>query len=204
VTILLRLPDALSSSGTGYGASINIAAATFAADPSGYLTITLAAPHGLTMLGSARVTRAGASASCSVTGFTDATGAANPNSIRTDVAYWDWFNNDAPINNNQPGVAWDTIEPPPVAGVSSDRWKFCAWGGDQGWPAHVFYYQGRRGYAASVKQPNVVWLTRTNAFNDFSVSTPLIDTDALTFPLNSGKLDSVQGVLPMDKLVMLT
>jgi hypothetical protein len=202
VTILSRFPDELSATGTGYGAAVNIAAGTIAADLSGFLVITLAAPHGITTLGACRLTNFGVSGSANITGFVNTSGVADPNSIRLDIPYDDWANNGAPTGNI--GAQFDTIEPSATAGVNSDRWKFGAWGGDQGWPSHVFYYQGRRGYAASGAQPNVVWLTRTNAFNDFSTSTPLIDTDALTFPLNSGKLDSIQGTLIMDKLVMLT
>lgn len=191
-TVMSRLPSQLSASGTGLGTLVDLAGATYAADSLGF-TVIHKVGHGipLTSLGTSRAIATGSGAALSV-GIT----ALAVDDITIDMDFTTFYGYYS---------AFDSIEPPAAAGnLYSDRWKFGAWGGDQGWPAHVFYYQNRRGYARTNGQPNIMWLTRTNAYNDFSVSTPLIDTDSITFPLNSGKLDVVQGVMALDKLVMLT
>lgn len=193
-TVVSTLPSELSATGTGFGAGI--VPTSLSAHTDGNLKVTKVG-HGLllTLTGIARYT----STSPSTTGTVNLLTVLDADNFVLGVSYSSYQS-----LNSVLGYTITLVEPPTSGGISSDRWKFGAWGGDQGWPSHVFYYQGRRGYAASTGQPNVVWLTRSNAFNDFSVSVPLIDTDALTFPLNSGKHDSVQGVLPMDKLIMLT
>ena len=192
VTILSRMPEELSgsSTGTGFGAAVSLAGATYHADGSGWLVIHKVA-HGipLTSTGPGRVTlNNGYLSGMKLTAITvdDIT----TNITGTTFGYM--------------GGSLQFIEPPTGGVTFSDRWKFSAWGATQGWPSCVFYFQGRRGYAGTPAQPNVTWLSRSNALNDFTPSTPLIDTDPLTFPIVSSQLDAVRGFLPMNKLVILT
>ncbi len=187
-TVLSRLPDELSSSGTGFGASVSMAGATYGDAGDGFLLITKTT-HGITTTGPARATVTGGTVlSLNILAVT-------ANTIKVDISFSDFYAYYSSLTS---------LEPPITGTLWSDRWKFGAWAGDQGWPSKVFYHQGRRGYAATIKQPNKVWLSRSNSYNDFSVSTPLIDTDALDVPLASSQLDSITGVLSMDRLIVLT
>ena len=91
---------------------------------------------------------------------------------------------------------------PPTA--STYHWAMGAFGGDQGWPAAVCYYQQRRLFAATPGQPQVVWMSRTGGFPDFGQSRPIEDDDAVTFSLNSGQLNSVRSMIGLRKLILLT
>lgn len=84
------------------------------------------------------------------------------------------------------------------------RWKFGAWNGGAGFPRTVSYHQGRRVYGATPLQPNTVWLTRSDAYDDFSVTSPLQDDDAISLTLASSQLNEIRGLLSSDKLLILT
>ena len=88
--------------------------------------------------------------------------------------------------------------------ASTYHWAFGAFGGDQGYPAAVCYYQQRRLFAATPAQPQTVWMSRTAGFPDFGQSRPIVDDDAVTISLNSGQLNAVRSMIGLRKLVILT
>ncbi len=87
---------------------------------------------------------------------------------------------------------------------TSYKWALAAWGGDQGYPRAVSYYQQRQVFASTPAQPETFWLSRTSAYSDFSHSTPTEDDDAITRTLGATQVNAVLGVLPLDKLLFLT
>lgn len=101
----------------------------------------------------------------------------------------------SPITNS--GGAADSPAP-------SHLWAFGAWGGAQGWPTCSGYFQQRHVFAGSTLEPQTVWASRTGDFYDFSTSNPIEDDDSLTWTIASSKMDGINNLLPMDKLVLFT
>lgn len=189
-TVISVLPDEASSSSTGFGTSIPITGATNNPDGRVLFTTGARSPETIT-LGMAQLTLTGPTT-------TQAYVVSIPDNTHfvLDLAYNDYI-------AYMPAAV--SLEPPATSGkIASDRWKFGAWGGDQGWPSVVTYYQGRRVFANGGAQPQTVWMTRSNAYNDYSQSTPIQDDDALTFTLTSGQLNAIKGIIAMGQLVMLT
>lgn len=86
----------------------------------------------------------------------------------------------------------------------SFKWALGAWGGDQGWPAAVTYFQQRRVLASTPARPEGIWLSGTNAFDFFGKSTPIQDDDAISIQLIGDKINAVRYMLQLGKLVVLT
>lgn len=55
-----------------------------------------------------------------------------------------------------------------------------------GWPAFVAYYEQRIVYASTYGRPQTIWLSKAGDYNNFGVSSPLVEDDAITFTLDSG------------------
>jgi hypothetical protein len=84
------------------------------------------------------------------------------------------------------------------------KWAFGAWGEAPGYPSCSTYFQQRHVFGGSPDFPQTVWMSRTNAYTDFSESTPILDDDALQFTLASSQIDRVRSLLSLDKLTIFT
>ena len=202
-TILSQMPSELSASGTGFGTAVDLTGATYADDGAGFTKITKAA-HGITLTGPARITLTydGSTVSHSITAVTT-------DDIILDLVYDSYVGGEYQpptsfVTSYQPFGGFTQIEPPASANLLSTRWKFSAWGGNRKWPGIVNYYQGRRVYGGTLYQPQTVWMTRTNAYNDFSVSVPIQDDDALEIPLASRQQNDIVALVDIGKLAILT
>jgi len=65
------------------------------------------------------------------------------------------------------------------------------WSNANGWPERVAFHQQRLAFAASSLKRQTVWLSKAGDFFDFGVSSPLIDSDAITFTLDSGTQNKI-------------
>lgn len=72
------------------------------------------------------------------------------------------------------------------------------------YPASVTYYQQRLVYAQSDEAPQTVWLSQVGNYNNFNVSEPLKDDDAVTFTLASRQVNEIRHMVPLANLVLLT
>jgi hypothetical protein len=86
----------------------------------------------------------------------------------------------------------------------TDLWYRGAWSEVQGYPSLAAYFGDRLFYAASREQPQTIWGSRVGAYNDFSVSSPSADDDALNFTQNARQINAIRDMIPMEKLVTLT
>lgn len=83
-------------------------------------------------------------------------------------------------------------------------WKFGAWSSSLGYPSCATFYQQRLCYASSPSQPQTIWMSRPDSYNDFGESNPLQADDAITFTIASQQLNKIEALVPMDKLLVLT
>ena len=87
---------------------------------------------------------------------------------------------------------------------STYKWAFCDWGGDQGYPGTVCYYQQRLVFGGCTARPDTIWMSRVNSFTDFGVSSPVVDDDPVTVTFNSTSVNAIRGLIPLDKLIVGT
>lgn len=74
------------------------------------------------------------------------------------------------------------------------------------YPIASGYYQQRLIYGGSINNPERVWTSQTGAFNNFNISSPLRDSDAVTFDIvgNGKQMNQVLGILDIGALVIMT
>ena len=198
-TIISTMPSELSASGSGFGAAVSLAGATYDDNGRGYTRITKAA-HGITLIGPSRITLAG---SGDTINFDIIELTATEIIISLEYFSSSGYNLSF-VTDYLGGGGFTQIEPPASDNLLSTRWKFSAWGANRKWPGIVNYFQGRRVFGATINQPQTVWMTRTNAYNDFSVSTPIQDDDALEIPLASRQQNDIVALVDIGKLAILT
>ncbi len=70
------------------------------------------------------------------------------------------------------------------------------------YPAVVGYYQQRLGFANSINAPQTVNFSRIGTFTNFSVSTPVQDSDALSFTIAGKQVQEVRALVDNGKLIV--
>lgn len=72
------------------------------------------------------------------------------------------------------------------------------------YPAVTGYYQQRKVYAQSNKNPGRTWASRSGRYNNFTISSPTQEDDAVTFDLITGMVDRVQSIIDLGKMLIGT
>lgn len=83
------------------------------------------------------------------------------------------------------------------------RWKLGSFRAGS-WPSKVGYYQSRRAFARSIKQPYTVWLSQTFGFTSFGVNSPVLDDDALAITMLTGRVNAVQWLADAEQFAVGT
>lgn len=96
--------------------------------------------------------------------------------------------------------------PPPVIGPdnASYKWALSAFGPGTGYPAAVAFYQQRLSLANTLAQPQTLWMSRTNVYNDHGASRPTEDDDAVSFTIGSRQVNEIRHIVPLQVLLLLT
>jgi hypothetical protein len=94
------------------------------------------------------------------------------------------------------GIPPDTSDNPPVA-----RNPF---GSADNYPSTVTHYQQRLMFANTDNDPETVWGSKIGLLKNFTISTPIQDDDAVTFPLVGKQVNEVQSLLELARLVAFT
>lgn len=64
-------------------------------------------------------------------------------------------------------------------------------------PGTVAYFQQRRVYAASDNFPETLWMSQPGAFNNFDVTNPVADDNAITATLISNQVNNIKHMIAM-------
>lgn len=88
--------------------------------------------------------------------------------------------------------------------LPSYKWAIEAWGGDKEYPGTTCYFNQRQFFGGSVAQPQTFWASQVSGFTSFATSIPLLDDDALTYSLNSRRVNQIRHFVELSKLIMLT
>lgn len=76
--------------------------------------------------------------------------------------------------------------------------------GASNYPNCAAFYQQRRAFAGTLNDPDARWWSQTGLHNNFNVSTPLQDDDAITARLNSQDVQEVRHLLADQDLMEFT
>lgn len=88
--------------------------------------------------------------------------------------------------------------------IPSKRWALGAFGGDQGYPKAVNFYQERLVFGGTAAQPETVFTSVVGAYDDFSTSSPVKDDDGLVFTLAGRKLNKIKFIEGIQDLLCFT
>lgn len=72
------------------------------------------------------------------------------------------------------------------------------------YPTAVSYFDQRRCFAGTANDPQNVWMSKTGTEADFSYSIPVKDTDRIAFRVASLQANSIQHIIPLSQLLLLT
>lgn len=76
--------------------------------------------------------------------------------------------------------------------------------GASDYPATSAYFQQRQYFARTINNPETIWGSRVGFFNNFTINSPLQDDDAVTFTLTGKRVNAVQHLLDLSRLIIFT
>lgn len=115
-----------------------------------------------------------------------------------DNTAFDWAQSADEMYIAQPG-----LQPHIIRRTSHTSWTLIAktftdqpsdWSASNGWPERVTFHQQRLAFAANTLRRQTIWMSKAGDFDDFGVSSPVIDSDAVTFTLDSGTQNKIQWI----------
>ena len=71
-------------------------------------------------------------------------------------------------------------------------------------PSCVCYFQQRKVYASSEKNPQTLWASQSASSENFNISRPLNATDAITISIYDNIANNIQHLIPFDDLIVIT
>ena len=101
-------------------------------------------------------------------------------------------------------VTCDVVRP--IASIDATLdWAEGAWSDYRGWPSVCeFNPQDRLMHANNYNQPMTQWMTQTGNYYNFSVSDPIVDSDAITVNLPSRDVNGINNMVPLISILVLT
>ena len=89
-------------------------------------------------------------------------------------------------------------------GTATKLWSEPAWGNTYGYPRCGAFFQDRLFMGGSKTQPQTIWGSKTGAYNEFGISSPIKDDDGITRTLTSRKVSRILSMVPLSELIVLT
>ncbi len=89
-----------------------------------------------------------------------------------------------------------------VSTSARTTWRLGAFSVTTGYPGSIAFYEDRLMYAATPLQPQTVWGSKSNIYNDFGPGS--IDDDAVTYTINSDQVNAIRWLSPGKSLVIGT
>jgi hypothetical protein len=86
--------------------------------------------------------------------------------------------------------------------AASDDWMLGAWGGSDGYPAAVTFYEERLWFGGSPKYPQTAWGSKSGDWENFGMGAD--PTDSITYTVSTDQVNSVQWLSPGKTLAMGT
>lgn len=115
-------------------------------------------------------------------------------------ATWDVENFDWAQSADELYIAQTGLTPHVIQRFADDNWVLvektftdqpAEWSEEGGWPERVTFHQQRLVFAANKVRRQTVWMTEAGDFNSFAKSSPLVDSDSVSFTLDSGTQNKI-------------
>ncbi|TYC64223.1 hypothetical protein FMN50_01445 [Rhodobacterales bacterium] len=87
---------------------------------------------------------------------------------------------------------------------AQSNWRLGAWSDTTGWPETVGWHKSRLAFAGTETEPQKIWESQTEDFNNFSVSHVLQSSDAVSAGILSGQVNRIQWLVDDNDLVIGT
>lgn len=75
---------------------------------------------------------------------------------------------------------------------------------EDNYPSVVNYFQQRKIYANTKKNPQTLYTSQTGTSDNFNVSRPLVATDAVTLTISEREVNEIRHIVAMNDLIVLT
>ncbi|ENC6709932.1 hypothetical protein ABKY54_004542 [Vibrio harveyi] len=92
----------------------------------------------------------------------------------------------------------------PSVNQTTYKWAFNSITKKNGYPKCGTYYSDRLTIGGNKKNAQTIWMSRTDSFNDFGTSSPILAEDALTLNVAGVKLCEIEHLLPLNALIAFT
>lgn len=87
--------------------------------------------------------------------------------------------------------------------TGSTKWAIGSWCAAYGFPSEVEFFSDRLWFAGTPTAPQTIWGSQTGDYSHFGRSTPIVDSDAVTFAINARQVNAVMDLVPLDKMIVL-
>jgi hypothetical protein len=89
--------------------------------------------------------------------------------------------------------------------LATRHWRRSAWNSDRGWPNTVTIHEQRVAYGGNnIDNPDTIWETEVGEYERFGFNTPILDTDALSYVLNSNQVNAIEWIRSHGELMVGT
>ena len=81
-------------------------------------------------------------------------------------------------------------------------WSEGAWSDDEGWPSAIAFYEERQVYAATLNEPQTIWLSQTNDWPNFLAGTD--DASSMSYTIAADQVNTIRWLTPQNALLIGT
>lgn len=127
--------------------------------------------------------------------WTATSGADQYNVYKSTRGYYGWIGT---VDTN--AFKDDNVQADTANGPQTSKDPFAS----PNFPRAVGIFQQRMVYGGSTTEPQTVWTSQTGALNNFGISRPLKDNDAITAMIDSRQINEIRHFVPMDNLIIFT
>lgn len=86
----------------------------------------------------------------------------------------------------------------------TDVWAVGLWSGRYGYPSEIEFYADRLWLAGSKAEPQRIDGSCIGDYPNFGRSSPIVDSDAVSFTINTRQVNAIKDLIPLDSLLVLT
>lgn len=83
-------------------------------------------------------------------------------------------------------------------------WAVGAWSPRFGYPQEVEFFNDRLWFTSTPTDSQTIWASSIGDYYDFGRSSPIVDSDSVSFAINSRQVNTVKELVPLDSLLLLT
>lgn len=103
---------------------------------------------------------------------------------------------------NAQSVSATVINTLGLAATTTTYWSEGAWSVDEGYPSTVSFYEERLVFAATTNNPQTVWFSQTDDWENFLIGNN--DSDAMIYTIAADQVNAIRWLSPQDWLLIGT